>query len=214
MIRSRPHAVVALCIGLPLALVGCDRAPQTPAATSSFHGMMVSPPQAKPEFTFTTTKGTPYRLREETRGKVTLLFFGYTHCPDVCPLHMANIAAVMKQLPFQARERVRVLFVTTDPERDTPQRLESWLGNFDPAFVGLAGPMDEINALQRSIGLAAAMPEPVAEGSPAGTYGVAHSAVVLAFTPDDSLRVLYPFGTRQQDWAEDIPALIRYRPRG
>ena len=207
-----PFGAVLLATAL-LAVGGCDRSDAPAPAAAPFHGVLVTPPQAKPAFTFTTTKGTAFSLREETAGKVTLLFFGYTHCPDVCPLHMANIAAVLKTLSFDERQQVRVLFVTTDPERDTPQRLESWLGNFDRDFVGLAAPMDQVNALQRSIGLAPAMPEPVAEGSPAGTYGVAHSAVVLAFTPDDSLRVLYPFGTRQQDWAQDLPALIRYRSR-
>jgi len=194
-----------------LSLAACGDEPR--AEPQPFHGVLVTPPQGKPEFTFTTTSGTPYRLREETAGKVTLLFFGYTHCPDVCPLHMANIAAVLKTLSFDERQQIRVLFVTTDPERDTPERLRTWLANFDPSFVGLAGPLDQVNHLQRSIGLAPAMQEPAPEGSPAGAYGIAHSAVVLAFTTDDSLRVLYPFGTRQQDWAADLPALIRYGKR-
>lgn len=194
-----------------LALAAC--AQEKPADTQ-FHGMVLTQARAKPAFTFTTTSGAPYRFREETAGRLTLLFFGYTHCPDVCPLHMANIAAVTKKLSYADRERIRVVFVTTDPERDTPERLRTWLANFDPSFVGVAGQMNQINGLQRSLGLAPASPESAPPGSPAGAYGVAHSALVLAFTPDDSLRVMYPFGTRQQDWAKDIPELLKVGTRG
>jgi len=129
-------------------------------------------------------------------------------------MHMANISAVLKKLDYADRQRVRVVFVTTDPDRDTPQRLRSWLDQIDSSIVGVAGPMDQINALQQSLGLGSAKPEAAPPGSPAGAYGVAHAAVVLAFTPDDSLRVLYPFGVRQQDWAKDIPLLLRVKARG
>jgi protein SCO1/2 len=193
-----------------LALASCAR--EQPAA--SFRGMMLTPPRGKPDFTFTSTTGAPYQFRKETDGRLTLLFFGYTFCPDVCPMHMANIATVLKKLPYDERQRVRVVFVTTDPERDTPQRLRSWLDQIDPGIVGVAGPMDQINRLQQSLGLAPARPEAPVAGSAPGSYGIAHSAVVLAFTPDDSLRVVYPFGVRQQDWAQDIPQLLKIKARG
>jgi protein SCO1/2 len=145
---------------------------------------------------------------------LTLLFFGYTYCPDVCPMHMANIAAVLKKLDYADRQRVRVVFVTTDPDRDTPPRLRSWLDQIDSSFVGVGGPPQQLAALQQSLGLAPAKPEPAPAGGPSSSYGVSHAAVVLAFTPDDSLRVLYPFGVRQQDWAKDIPQLLRVKARG
>src|SRR5688572_19648377 len=192
------------------AMAACTPQPE-PAAYS---GMVITPPRGKPDFTFTSTTGAPYQFRKETDGRVTLLFFGYTYCPDVCPMHMANISAVLKKLDYADRQRVRVVFVTTDPDRDTPQRLRSWLDQIDTSIVGVAGPMDQINALQQSLGLGSAKPEAAPPGSPAGAYGVAHAAVVLAFTPDDSLRVLYPFGVRQQDWAKDIPLLLRVKARG
>jgi len=192
------------------AMAACQQQPE-PAAYS---GMVITPPRGKPDFTFTSTTGAPYQFRKETDGRVTLLFFGYTYCPDVCPMHMANISAVLKKLDYADRQRVRVVFVTTDPDRDTPQRLRSWLDQIDTSIVGVAGPMDQINALQQSLGLGSAKPEAAPPGSPAGAYGVAHAAVVLAFTPDDSLRVLYPFGVRQQDWAKDIPLLLRVKARG
>ena len=196
-----------LCVA---ALIACEESP--PPATYS--GMMLTPPRGKPDFTFTSTTGGPYRFRHETDGKLTLLFFGYTYCPDVCPMHMSNIATVLRKLDYADRQKVRVVFVTTDPERDTPQRLRSWLDQIDSAIVGVAGPMEQINALQQSLGLAPAKAEAAAPGTPSSSYGVAHAAVVLAFTPDDSLRVLYPFGVRQQDWANDIPLLLKIKGRG
>lgn len=180
---------------------------------SQFSGATLTQPRPKPDFTFTRADGTPYDFRRETAGKLTYLFFGYTHCPDICPLHMANLGAVYRKLPFSDQQRIRVVFVTTDPERDTPERLRTWLANFSPDFIGVSGPMDDINALQQSMGMPPAQREAAQEGSPAGQYGVAHGAAVLTFTPDDSLRVLYPFGTRQQDFAKDIPVLLRHVPR-
>ena len=210
MTRFSLALALALPIALALALGACRSEPPPPAAYS---GMTLTPARGKPDFTFTSTTGAPYEFRRETDGRVTLLFFGYTYCPDVCPMHMANIAAVLKKMDYTDRQRVKVVFVTTDPERDTPERLRSWLAQIDSTFVGVAGPPQQIAALQQSLGLAPAKVEPPAAGAPASNYGVSHAAVVLAFTPDDSLRVLYPFGVRQQDWARDIPLLLRVKAR-
>ena len=144
------------------AMAACQQQPE-PAAYS---GMVITPPRGKPDFTFTSTTGAPYQFRKETDGRVTLLFFGYTYCPDVCPMHMANISAVLKKLDYADRQRVRVVFVTTDPDRDTPQRLRSWLDQIDTSIVGVAGSMDQINALQQSLGLGSAKPEAAPPGSP------------------------------------------------
>lgn len=195
-----------------LATVACGESERdaTADAASMFSGPTMSPARPKPDFTFTTVDGKPYDFRRETDGKLTYLFFGYTHCPDVCPLHMANLGAVYRKLSYSDQQKIRVIFVTTDPERDTPERLRSWLNNFSRDFVPLGGPPEQLNALQQSMGMPPAVKEAAPAGSPAGSYGVAHGAAVLTFTPDDSLRVLYPFGTRQQDFAGDIPRLLRF----
>ena len=93
-------------------------------SVGAFRGVAISPPLAKPPLTLTDFNGQPYDFAAQTRDKVALLFFGYTHCPDVCPLHMANIAAVLGRMPAGDRARVVTVFVTTDPERDTPARLK------------------------------------------------------------------------------------------
>lgn len=158
----------------------------------------------KPSFSLSSTAGHPYELVQNTDGFVTLLFFGYTNCPDVCPIHMANIAAVLHQLPPDVADQIKVVMVTTDPERDTPERLREWLDKFDPKFVGLRGSLDQVNEIQRRMGLPASV-----RSNSENDYLVGHAAQVIAFTKDDSAHVVYPFGTRQSDWAHDLPILVR-----
>ena len=205
------HVLLAVAAAATAAAAACSKPAAEPPP--AYRGVVLTPAQPKPDFTFTSMTGAPYRFRDETKDKVALLFFGYTHCPDVCPMHMQNIAAVLKKLPPEDRERIEVVFVTTDPERDTPQRLRAWLGNFDSTFVGVAGTMEDVNRIQRGMGMPPAKKEDAPPGSVAGNYGVAHGAAVLAFTADDSLRTLYPFGMRQEDFAVDIPLLLKVKPR-
>src|SRR6188474_3249327 len=111
---------------------------------SKLRGVTQEPPQPKPNLVLTTTSGKPFDLRRETKGMLTLVFFGYTNCPDVCPVHAANISKVLKTLPNDVSSRVRFIFITTDPERDTPEVLGKWLASFDPAFIGLTGTKEQI----------------------------------------------------------------------
>jgi protein SCO1/2 len=189
-----------------LVLGACQSGPPRDAA--AFRGVLLSPPVPKPDFELTDVNGAPYHFRQKTEGKVALLFFGYTHCPDVCPLHAANIAAVLKQMPFEERERVQFVFVTTDPERDTPARLKAWLGAFDASYVGLAGPPDEVARIGALVGVAPSRRE-VPPGTDSSAYLVGHGAQVIAFGLDNLARVEYPFGVRQEDWARDLPRLAR-----
>jgi len=200
-----------LLLGGFTALAACGpRTPddaQTAQAGSGFRGVITSPPREKPDFSLTDFNGAPFNFRLNTAGKVTLLFFGYTHCPDVCPLHVANVAAVLKTLNFQARDAIRFVFVTTDPSRDTPARLKEWLGNFDPTFIGLRGTEAEVNRILFTL----RMP-PIdrdATNPDTARYLVGHAAQVVAFGVDGMSRIEYPFGIRQDDWAHDLPRLAR-----
>jgi len=203
----RPLARVAATAALLVALAAaCTPAPSD-APAGRYAGITLSPASPKRDFTLTRTDGTPYAFRQQTDGQLTLVFFGYTSCPDVCPVHMANLAEAMQRLSVGERGRIRVVFVSTDPERDTPERIRSWLAHFDSSFVGLRGSAAEVNRIERLYGLAPSTTNPQSETDTA--YAVGHAAQILAFTPDDSLRVMYPFGVRQQDWAKDLPRLLQ-----
>jgi len=196
---------LALATMLALVLMACND--RGDSARVYFHGVAVTTPIAKPSLTLTDFNGRPYDFVAETRDKVALLFFGYTHCPDVCPLHMANIAAVLRQMSAEDRGRVVTVFVTTDPERDTPDRLREWLANFDPSFIGLTGTKEELARAQQSLGLPEATREYLNADS--ANYFVGHGAQVFAFARDGYAYTIYPFGIRQEDWANDLPRLIR-----
>ncbi|MBA3889684.1 MAG: SCO family protein [Gemmatimonadaceae bacterium] len=196
-----------LAAALALGVQGaCTPTPPLPAGR--YNGIELKPAKPKHDFILADTEGRPFAFRQATDGQVTLLFFGYTACPDICPVHMANIAAVLDRLSPGERARVKVVFVSTDPDRDSADRLRTWLSHFDSSFIGVRGPIADVNRIEQEFGLAASFND--AESAADTAYGVGHAGQVLAFTPDDSLRVMYPFGTRQQDWAKDLPRLIAF----
>ena len=191
-----------------LSLSGCGGS--APPRPDELRGTPYNRPLEKPDFVLNSSAKEPFTFRKDTEGFVTLLFFGYTHCPDVCPIHMANIAAVLSTLPPRVAHQVKVVMVTTDPDRDTPERLRQWLDTFNPSFVGLRGTLDEVNAIQQGLGL-----PPASVYGEGDDYSVGHSARVIAFTRDNRAHVSYPFGTRQTDWAHDLPELVegKWNPR-
>jgi protein SCO1/2 len=185
------------------AALACGESGEQVPADAPWRGVVLDTVQARPDFVLRTTEGQVYDFRRETAGRPTLLFFGYTSCPDVCPVHLANIAAVLAKLPPARARELAVVFVTTDPKRDSAQRIRSWLDQFDRRFVGLLGAPKDVAAAQRAAGVGVA-----AGDTTAAEYGVAHAAQVIAISGDDSAHVVYPFGTRQDDWAADIPRLL------
>ncbi|MDB4874965.1 MAG: hypothetical protein JWM41_1411 [Gemmatimonadetes bacterium] len=205
-------ARTALLVFTLLLAAGCGDA--RTRALKELHGVQLSPVRAKADFTLQDTDGRPFDFRDATRGTVTLLYFGYTNCPDVCPQHLSNIAVALKKLSPEDQAKVRVVFVTTDPARDSAAQLRGWLNNFDKRFIGLRGDIRDVNQIQSAFGLPAAQMESM-PGMQAGprvaSYGVGHAAQVLAFTPDDSLRAEYPSGFTAADWANDLPRLLQIK---
>lgn len=187
-----------------LALLGSCGPAAEPAR--DLHGALLPAPTPRPEFTLRTTDGAPFAFHEATRGRLTLLFFGYTNCPDVCPATMATLGAVAGRLTPTERRSLDVVFVTTDPERDTPEVLGPWLAQFDRDAIGLTGTLDEVIAAQRAAGVSAAVRD---SGGTPERYTVSHAAQVIVVSPDDSVHVAYPFGTRQREWTDDLPRLLR-----
>jgi protein SCO1/2 len=170
----------------------------------NYRGGIVEPPLPKPHFVLTDTNGAAFDFRKETDGSVALLFFGYTFCPDQCPMHMATLATAMKKLNPEIAGKVKLIFVTTDPQRDTAERLRQWLDNFDKRFIGLRGSEAEIEGVERMTGV-----PPARKGEPRnGGYSVSHANFVVAYTKDNLAHVIYPGGVSKDDWVHDLPMLI------
>jgi protein SCO1/2 len=170
---------------------------------SPFRGAYVDPPFDKPAIVMTDTAGNQFDLLKQTEGYVTLLYVGYTHCPDICPTHMHDIAAVLTEADAAVAAKTKLVFVTADPERDTPQQLQEWLHFFNPGFIGLVPTSDQLNSLLDSLG----MPRTEYTDIGSGNYSVSHAAYVIAFTPDNLGHLVYPFGVTIEDWRHDLSKL-------
>jgi protein SCO1/2 len=171
--------------------------------TSKYDGNLV-PATAKPAGTLTDDLGKPFNIRTMTKGTVTLLFFGYTHCPDECPLTMANTAAALRMLPAAQQAKVKVLFVSVDPGRDTLARLRSWLGNFYPSFIGLRASLSAVEALERQLGL----PIGPTFKDAAGEAQLDHATEMFAYSTDNvSYEAFFP-STPPADMAHDLKLLV------
>lgn len=169
-----------------------------------YRGGFITPPQPKPRFVLEDTSGRPFDFWNRTQGSVTLLFFGYTNCPDQCPMHMATIGLALKKVPANIADQVKLVFVTTDPVRDTPAVLRRWLDNFDKRFIGLSGNEAALKTVQNAAGV----PPARRAGARNGNYGVAHANFVLAYTKDNLAHVIYPGGFSKDDWVHDLTLLV------
>lgn len=155
------------------------------------------------DFKLTDHNGKPRTLKD-FRGKVVVLFFGYTHCPDVCPTTMAELAQAMKKLGADA-ERVQVLFVTIDPERDTPALLAKYVPAFNPSFLGLTGDADTVMKTAKEFKVFF-QKQP---GSSPDKYTMDHSAGTFVFDPSGKLRLYVGYGQGAEVFAHDIRELLR-----
>jgi protein SCO1 len=190
-------------------LAGCGgthhaAAPAPAPAAAKLHGLVPTPLPRKPRFTLTDTAGRPFSFTARTRQKLAYLYFGYTHCPDACPTTIADLAAALHRQPADVRGRVEVVFVTVDPRRDTERVLRAWLNHFNHAFIGLTGTQNQIMAVERQAGVPLAPPEKVTGKN----YSVAHSSLVLPFSPDGRAHVVYTLGFHTADYAHDMPLLL------
>ncbi len=192
-------AVALLVVGL---VVGSTRSSRVEAEPN---WVELGVPVEMPDVVLTDTDGRPYDLRAEQEGRVTLLYFGYLSCPDACPIHMAVLGGTFEQLAPEVRSQIDVVFVTTDPDRDSPEEIRDFLGRFERDFIGLTGSEEALRDAQVAAGVPVAVQEPADEN---GDYLVGHATQVLVFDTDGVARRVYPFGVRQSDWLVDLPKLV------
>ncbi|GAB3455550.1 SCO family protein [Massilia terrae] len=196
MKRLLTSLAMAALVAVPLA--GCDK----PAAKPSFDNTDVTGLGYARDFALNDFNGKP-RTLADYKGKVVLVFFGYTQCPDVCPTTMAEMANVMKQLGPQA-DKVQVLFITLDPERDKPDLLKSYVPAFDPRFVGLYGTPEQTAAVAKEFKVFYTR----VQGSSPDNYSIDHTAGTYVFDRDGKLRLFVRHGQGPAPLVHDIKQLL------
>jgi len=197
--RRRLAAALA-CAGL--LRTACANAPSV--TEDGFNGSQPSDPYVAPATALRDTDGASYSLTKQTTKPVTLVFFGFTNCPDICNMVMANIAQSLLRLDEDDRDDVDVVFVTTDPARDDEQALRRYLDAFDDSFIGLTGRLDDIVDIATSFHVFMEREEKL----PTGGYDVTHTTHVFAVDSADEVPVLWSRETSPAQLAADLHLLL------
>jgi protein SCO1/2 len=171
--------------------------------TENFRGTLYDPALPAPEIELALGDGSSFKLSEK-RGNVVLLFFGYTSCPDVCPTTLSELRKIKTELGDDA-SRVQVVYVTVDPERDTPEKVQDYVTLFNPSFIGLSGSMEELEPVWQDYGVYRQIEETESESG----YLVTHTARVYLIDPEGNLRLSYAFGTPTDDILHDVKLVLQ-----
>jgi len=190
--------LVAGLAAAALLLSGCGGGGQ------KFTGVVLDQPYRIDGTALTDTDGQSYSLTQDTDARLTLVFFGYTHCPDICGIVMSSLASAVTRLDDADRKQVQVVFVTTDPARDDPQTLRHYLDSYNPDFLGLTGSLKDIVTVGDSVHV------PIEKGQklPSGGYEVVHGTTVVAIDHGDEVPVVWTEGTSAAQYAADIHSLL------
>jgi protein SCO1 len=207
----RPVLLLLLVVGL--VVTACTPTTSTAIAAQGlerqadgWRGLPLERPREMPEVTLLDTDREPFDLAADTAGTPTLLFFGYASCPDICPIHLRTLADAMSKANVSTQQ-VQVVFVSVDPDRDTPERIEGYLQDLRATtFVGLHGDLDTVEDALRALDL----PGPVVEGPDPRGEGdlIGHPAQVIGFDAEGNARRVWPFGARRSDWVADLPRIV------
>ena len=169
----------------------------------SFHGTVINPPLPVTDFTLQTANNEVFRLSDQ-KGKIVLIFFGYTSCPDVCPVTLATFKQVYDTLGENS-QKVRFVMITADPDRDTPEKVAEYVAQFNSEFIGLSGSLADLDAIWKELGV---FVEKQDSGSAAG-YLVSHTASVYVIDQNRNLLMMLPYGTSAIDMADDLTQLLK-----
>ncbi len=172
-----------------------------------FHAAVIDPPLPVTDFTLQTANSELFHLSDE-RGKIVLLFSGYTNCPDVCPTTLATFKQVYEKLGNNA-QKVRFVMVTADPERDTPEKVAAYAALFNPEFIGLSGNPTDLEPIWKELGV---FVEKQDSNSAVG-YLVSHTASVYVIDQSGNLLMTFPYGTNAVDMADDLTQLLKQSPQ-
>lgn len=201
--KSRLFRLALLGLGIGVGLGALFLVIRPYLGSPEWHGMEMQSTQPVTNFTLTGPGEQPVSLID-FRGKVVMLYFGYTFCPDVCPATMVELRDAMEILGNRS-EDVQVIMITVDPERDTAEVLESYLAHFDESFIGLTGSPEDLIAVTAPMGIFFERHE----GSAASGYLIDHTATVAVLDKEGMLRLIYPFGITGEEMAADLKYLVR-----
>jgi protein SCO1/2 len=192
--------LAGLLVPVALLLAACGGG----ASGESLTGAVLDQPYVVPTTPLTDTEGASYSLADSTDKRLTLVFFGYTNCPDICTVVMSTLASAMTRLDDADRKNVDVVFVTTDPARDTGTVIRRYLDHIDPSFIGLTGPLKTI------VGIGKALAIGISHGQklPSGGYDVTHNTAVLGIDHSDTVPILWNQETSATQYASDIHQLL------
>jgi protein SCO1 len=177
--------------------------------TTGLHGAIPNIHAPKPSFQLLDTSGKPFDFLADTKGRTTLLYFGYTHCPDECPTAMADVATALRHTDPTIAKQIDVVFVTTDPWRDSEKVLRKWLDRFNPSFIGLTGTPTQVAGAEVAMGMPISKRQAAPKRYGSGKYAVTHFAAVLAYGRDGRIATLYPSGITPAEIAADLPVLVK-----
>jgi len=169
----------------------------------TLHGSEITNGVSAPAVHLNRADGSSFRI-EELKGKIVLLFFGYTSCPDVCPTTLADYKRVKADLGDRAG-RIEFVFITVDPQRDSPERVQAYASGFDPQFIGLSGEESDLAPVWQGYGVF----RQVQDSTSAAGYLVDHSSRIYLIDTANQLRVTYPYGTPVKDLSADIRFLLK-----
>jgi protein SCO1/2 len=191
--------MMGILVGMSLFFVGCQA-----FGNYEYKGGHLDPPIQLPDFELAAADGQPFHL-SDVEGDIALIYFGYTSCPDVCPLTMWEVKKALAELET-GRERVHVIFISVDPERDTPEILTNYVKAFGPEFIGLTDDLAKIQEVMKPYG-AFAEKEEVPDS--ALGYLVNHTARLYLIDPQRQLLLQYPFGFQAEDLQSDLAYLLQ-----
>ena len=168
----------------------------------TFHGTVIQSPE--PSYNFTLTGANGDVSLSDYRGKMVLMYFGYTFCPDICPGTLANAAQALRNMGDKADE-VQLIMVSLDPERDKHEKLAEYTGHFYPSFIGITGTKEQIDEIAALYGIY----YKINEGSEATGYLIDHTATMMVLDREGYLKLVFPYGVTSEEIADDLKYMLR-----
>jgi protein SCO1/2 len=200
--------IISLSLTITSGLISCNNNSQNfgkiEQKNHHLQGRLLQKPLIKNNVELFDSKGNIFSLEQDTRNHLTLIALGYTSCPDICPLHMSVLAGAYSNLPIDMQRKTKVIFISTDPERDN-KKITNWAQSFNKDFIGLTGTPENLIKFQNELNIPPAVLEKNEDNN--SNYAVSHATWITVFTDDNIAHFIYPIGITQREWVQDLKLL-------